>query len=135
MLDPTDQRILEELAKDGRMSMKKLGENVHLTGQAAANRVMRLEEEEVIEGYTVRLNYRKIGYSVHAFITIFTKSPDHRPLLSFIESQRPYVMNHFKISGEGCYLMEGRFPSNEDLDKFLNALNGYANYKLSIVIK
>ena len=134
MLDHTDKRILEELAKDGRISMKKLGEKVHLTGQAAANRVVKLEEDRVIEGYTVRLNYKKTGYAVHAFVTVFTKNPDHRPFLAFVETQRHFVAHAFKIGGEGCYLMECRFPSNEELDGLLNELTRYANYKLSMVI-
>lgn len=134
MLDSTDKRILEELAKDGRISMKKLGEKVHLTGQAAANRVLRLEEEGVIEGYTVRLNNRKSGYPVQAFITVFTKSFDHQPFLSFVETQHSYIINNYKISGDGCYLMECKFPSNEELDKFLSDLTRYVNYKVSIVI-
>ncbi|MBD2869429.1 Lrp/AsnC family transcriptional regulator [Paenibacillus arenilitoris] len=134
MLDHTDKRILEELAKDGRISMKKLGEKVHLTGQAAANRVVKLEEDEVIEGYTVRLNHKKTGFAVHAFLTIFTKSHDHQPFLSFVASEDLYVVHNYKISGEGCYLLECRFPSNEELDKFLSDLNRHANYKLSVVI-
>lgn len=134
MLDHTDKHILEELVKDGRISMKKLGEKVHLTGQATANRVIKLEEDQVIEGYTVRLNYRKTGYAVHSFITIFTKSFDHQPFLSFVETQHPFIINKFKISGEGCYLLECRFPSNEELDKFLTELTRYVNYKLSVVI-
>ena len=96
MLDHTDKRILEELARDGRISMKKLGEKVHLTGQATANRVAKLEDDRVIEGYTVRLNYQKLGYPVHTFITIFTKSFNHQPFFSFLEAQRPFVIQTFK---------------------------------------
>lgn len=49
MLDDTDKKIIKELKQDGRMTMKELGERVHLTGQAAANRVLKLEEEGIIE--------------------------------------------------------------------------------------
>ncbi|BBH24854.1 HTH-type transcriptional regulator LrpA [Paenibacillus baekrokdamisoli] len=134
MLDHTDKRILEELKKNARISMKELGENIHMTGQATANRVLKLEEDGVIEGYTIHQNYMKTGYPVHSFINIYTKSFDHKPFLSFIETQHPYIVNNFKISGEGCYLMECRFPSNEVLDRFLGELNHYVNYKLSLVI-
>lgn len=34
MLDHTDMQILEELSKNSRITMKELGEKVHLTGQA-----------------------------------------------------------------------------------------------------
>ncbi|MFC4104306.1 Lrp/AsnC family transcriptional regulator [Paenibacillus xanthanilyticus] len=135
MLDQTDRRILEELAKNSRITMKELGEKVHLTGQAAASRVAKLEDNGVIEGYTIKVNQAKIGCFMHAFITIFTKNVQHEPFLSFIKTQEAHVLRNYKISGDGCYLLECRFPSNEVLDEFLVRLNEYANYKISMVIK
>ncbi|PFO75682.1 transcriptional regulator [Bacillus cereus] len=134
MLDDTDKKILRELSKNGRISMKELGEKVHLTGQATSSRVIKLEENGVIEGYTIKLNKQKSGYPVHTFINIYTKSVQHQPYLSFIKTQHEYIVNNFKISGEGCYLLECKFSSNEVLDGFLTKLNQHANYKLSIVI-
>lgn len=135
LLDNTDSRILEELLNNGRITMKELGKKVHLTGQATASRVIKLEEQGVIEGYTINLNQIKAGYAIHAFINIYTKSMDHSPFLTFLEKQQPFIMNNYKISGEGCYLLECRFPSNNELDLFLTELNKHVNYKLSIVIK
>ncbi|NPC91364.1 Lrp/AsnC family transcriptional regulator [Bacillus sp. WMMC1349] len=134
MLDHTDMRILEELSKNSRITMKELGDRVHLTGQAAAARVAKLEDNGVIEGYTIKTNRVKLGYFVHAFINIYTKSIHHQPYLSFIKSQEQYVLNNYKISGDGCYLLECTFPSNELLNQFLQSLNKQANYKLTIVI-
>lgn len=135
VLDDTDKKILEALLKNGRTSMKELGEKVHLTGQATSSRVIRLEEKGIIEGYTIKLNERKLGYYVHAFINIYTRSIQHSSYLSFVKTQHEYIIKNFKISGEGCYLLECKFPSNEALDQFLTQLNEHANYKLSIVIK
>ena len=134
MLDQTDKRILEELSKNSRITMKELGEKVHLTGQAAASRVAKLEDNGVIEGYTIKVNQAKLGCPIHALINIYTKSTYHQPYLTFIKTQGHYIMNNYKISGDGCYLLECRFPSNELLDQFLVELNEHANYKLSIVI-
>jgi len=134
MLDRTDYRIIEELRNNGRMTMKQLGEKVHLTGQATATRVLKLEETGVIEGYTIKVNEKQLGYSVHAFINIYTKSYNHGPYFSVLESEKEFVLNNYKISGDGCYLLECKFPSNEELDRFLTALNKCVNYKLSIVV-
>ncbi|SMF77214.1 transcriptional regulator, AsnC family [Paenibacillus uliginis N3/975] len=134
MLDNTDKKILEELSKNGRITMKELGEKVHLTGQATASRVCKIEEQGVIEGYTIHLNQIKAGYSLLSCLHIYTHSMDHRPYLTFIEKQQRFIMNNYKISGEGCYLLECRFPTNHELDLFLTELNKHANYKLSIVI-
>lgn len=134
MLDHTDMQILEELSKNSRITMKELGGKVHLTGQAAASRVAKLEDNGVIEGYTIKVNQVKLGCYIHALLNIFTKSTHHQPYLSFIKTQEKYVINNYKISGDGCYLLECRFPSNERLDQFLVELNKHVNYKLSIVI-
>lgn len=134
MLDSTDMLILDELSNNSRITMKELGAKVHLTGQAASERVTKLEDNGVVEGYTIKVNQGKLGCHVHAFITIMTQSISHQPYILFIKTQEQYIINNYKISGDGCYLLECRFPSNEILDKFLEDLNDHANYKLSIVI-
>jgi Lrp/AsnC family transcriptional regulator, leucine-responsive regulatory protein len=93
MLDSTDLRIIEELSKNSRIPMKELGEKVHLTGQAASARVAKLEDQGIIEGYSIKVNQAKMGYSVHAMIHIYTKNTNHQPYLSFIKKQEQYVIN------------------------------------------
>jgi Lrp/AsnC family transcriptional regulator, leucine-responsive regulatory protein len=134
MLDHTDMKIIEALSKNSRITMKELGEIVHLTGPATSARVAKLEESRVIEGYTIKVNREKLGYHIHAFITIITESIFHKPYLSFIKTQEKYIVNNFKISGDGCYILECQFPSTEIMNHFLEELNEHANYKLSIVI-
>jgi Lrp/AsnC family transcriptional regulator, leucine-responsive regulatory protein len=134
MLDQTDIRILDELSKNSRITMKELGEKVHLTGQAASSRVAKLEDNGIIEVYTIKVNQEKIGYHVHAIINVFTKTTNHQPYIQFISSQEPYIIHNYKISGDSCYLLECKFPSNKVLDEFLTALSNYVGYKLSIVI-
>lgn len=133
-MDQTDCNIIQILEENSRITMKKLGEKVHLTGQAAATRVAKLEEEGIIEGYTIKLNEMKRGYPVHAFLTIYMDKISHSPYLEFVKENDQIIRNHYKISGDGCYLMECRFKSNEHLNPFLESLNRYANYKLTLVI-
>lgn len=134
MIDQTDQNILDALSENSRISMKELGEKVHLTGAAAAQRVMKLLDNGVITSCSIEVNQMKIGYPVHAFINILISGISHHSYLSFLDEYPQFVINNYKVSGEGCYLLESRFPSNEVLDAFLTGLNKYANYKLSIVI-
>ncbi|MEW9109660.1 MAG: Lrp/AsnC family transcriptional regulator [Cytobacillus gottheilii] len=134
MLDHTDFKIIEELAKNSRIKMKELGEKVHLTGQAASARVAKLEDLGVIEGYTIKINEEKLGNSVHAMINIFMSSPHHQAYLDFLKEQKRSVINNYKTSGESCYILECKFSSNTALDAFLVTLSKYAGYKVSIVI-
>ena len=134
MLDNTDMHILKELTKNSRITMKELGEKVHLTGPATSARVAKLEDNGIIEGYTIKVNQVKMGYLVHTIIHIYTKSTNHQPYLSFIKEQDQVVINNYKVSGESCYLLECKFPCNEILDEFLTGLSNLVSYKLSIVI-
>lgn len=134
MLDTTDLKIIEELTLNSRITMKELGEKVHLTGQVASSRVAKLEDLGIIEGYTIKVNQMKMGYSVHAIIHVFTKTTNHQPYLSFLKKHGTSVLNNYKVSGESCYLLECKFPSNEILDEFLTGLSNHVSYKLSIVI-
>lgn len=134
MLDKTDMDILDELSKNSRITMKELGEKIHLTGPATSARVAKLEDMGVIERYTIQLDQVKLGFNIHAFLTIITQSTNHQPYLSFIKTQEQYLIRNYKISGDGCYILECKFPSNKVMNEFLEELNKYANYKLSIVI-
>ncbi|MCD2137987.1 Lrp/AsnC family transcriptional regulator [Salinicoccus halitifaciens] len=134
MIDHTDQEILAILSENSRISMKELGERVHLTGAAAAACVMKLLDNGVITSCSIEVNQMKIGYPVHAFINIMIPGITHQNYLEFLDEYPQFVINNYKVSGEGCYLLESRFPSNEVMDQFLTDLNKYANYKLSIVI-
>lgn len=134
MLDRTDILILDELSKNSRITMKELGEKIHLTGPATSARVAKLEDSGVIEGYTIKINQVKMGYFIHAIIHIYLKDSNHQTYLSFIKKQDQYVINNYKISGESCYLLECKFPTNEILDQFLTDMSEDVSYKLSIVI-
>ncbi|MFB3163554.1 Lrp/AsnC family transcriptional regulator [Neobacillus sp. 179-J 1A1 HS] len=134
MLDNTDMNILKELTKNSRITMKELGEKIHLTGPATSARMANLEDNGVIEGYTIKVNQEKMGCLVHAIIHIYTKNTNHQPYLSFIKEQDQFVINNYKVSGDSCYLLECKFPGNEILNEFVTGLSNLVNYKLSIVI-
>ncbi|MGY4645106.1 Lrp/AsnC family transcriptional regulator [Cellulomonas sp. URHB0016] len=52
-MDPIDDEILRELTADARLPFRELGARVGLSGNAAAARVRRLQEDGTIRGFTV----------------------------------------------------------------------------------
>ena len=71
-MDITDYKIIEILQKEGRISMKDLGKIVGLTSPAVSERVRRLEESGVIEGYKAIVNPRCFRKSYKGFYTYFS---------------------------------------------------------------
>lgn len=134
MLDEIDVKIVKELEINGRISMKELGNKVHLTGQAVSARVLKLEDSGVIKGYTIELDLAKAGYLIHTLIHVFIKHTSHKRYLNFVDDQREFIIHNYKISGECCYILECKFTSNRQLNQFLLGLNQHANYKLSHII-
>lgn len=135
MLDKIYKNILNELSKNSRITMKELGEKIHMTGQATSIRVAKLEDKGLIEGYTIKLNNEKLGYPIRALITVtHTNLQNHNTYMKFISTQKDFIIHHYKISGDGCYILECKFSSNKELDEFVVKLNQFVNYKVTLII-
>ncbi|MGD8191117.1 Lrp/AsnC family transcriptional regulator [Brevibacillus ginsengisoli] len=134
MLDQTDLEILQVLLRDCRKQWKTIGEEVHLTGQAVASRIRKMEEMGIIEGFTIKLNQQKMGLKITALITIFMKSANHQRFLGFLEHQTCIEEAH-RVTGEGCYWIKANFKEQEELNLFLDQLLDHANYRVSLSLK
>ena len=82
-LDATNLRLLAELQADARLSLAELGRRVGLSSPAVAERLQRLEQDEVILGYHARLDPRKLGMTLSAVIRV---RPAPRQLRSAVPS-------------------------------------------------
>src|SRR5690606_23010549 len=69
-LDHIDCKLLDALSADARTSLRQLGELVGLSAPAVRDRIRRLEDEGVIESFTIRLNHQRLGYALEAFVRI-----------------------------------------------------------------
>ena len=63
LLDEIDRHILTCLVEDARMSLKVLSGRIGLTSPSTAERLKRLEERGVIQGYRARVNLAALGYA------------------------------------------------------------------------
>ena len=133
MLDQTDMAIINLLRENSRFQWKEIGEKVHLTGQAVAARVQVLQDAEIIKGFTIKLNAAKLGKPLLAFITVFMSSANHTPFYHFLQSDDRIVAAH-RVSGEGCYWLKARLSSHEDLNRLLEEILRYGNYRVSLSI-
>lgn len=61
-IDAIDRRILDELERDGRLSIVELSERVNLTNTPCSERVKRLERDGYIKGYRATLNMDMLGF-------------------------------------------------------------------------
>lgn len=133
MLDQTDLMILQCLQSDSRMQWQEIGKIVHLTGQAVAVRIRSMQDEGIIEAFTVKLNHEKLGRPIYALITVFMSSAKHVTFLRFL-ADSPYVVEAYRITGEGCYWLKANLANQEQLNNLLDDILLYGNYKVNMAI-
>ena len=127
VLDDTDKLILQVLQRDGRISMKALGREIALSPVAAADRVARLEEAGVIEGYGARLCRRALGLTMHAFILVDNVPPGRRQeFLDLTQNEPAVVACHYIVSGGKTAMLEIYCESVESLSLLQARLSAIA---------
>ncbi|MEM1378545.1 MAG: Lrp/AsnC family transcriptional regulator [Pseudomonadota bacterium] len=69
-IDAINQKILRELASDGRLSNLQLAERVGLSPSACLRRVQELEKTGVIKGYRAIIDPEKTGKAFVAYVAV-----------------------------------------------------------------
>ncbi|RJQ80006.1 Lrp/AsnC family transcriptional regulator [Pseudonocardiaceae bacterium YIM PH 21723] len=126
-LEPIDRAILRELASDGRCSYTDLAERVGLSVSAAHQRVRRLEQRGVLQGYAAKLNGEEIGLPLTAFVSltpIDPAAPDDYP--QRIE-HLPQIEACYSVAGDESYILRVRVESPVKLEELLRQIRESAN--------
>ncbi|MEQ5776923.1 Lrp/AsnC family transcriptional regulator [Thalassospira sp. NFXS8] len=132
MMDETDQKILNALIADSRMSQKELAARVGLSAPAAADRVRRLEERGVIRGFTVDINPEALGYPLQAIVRI-RPLPGKLHIVEQLICEIPEFGECDKVTGDDCFVARLYVRSVAELDGLLDQIVDNAETNTSIV--
>lgn len=132
VLDGTNLRLLDELQRDARLSLAELGRRVGLTAPAVAERLQRLEQQQVIRGYHADVDPEAVGYPLTAVIRI---RPAPRQLHKVAELARktPEVVECQRITGEDCFLIRAHVRSVAHLEEVIDQFVAYGQTTTSII--
>lgn len=111
-LDRIDYKILRVLQREARLPMTELAERVGLSVTPCAERVRRLEQEGVIEGYYARLNPQRLGFNLLVFVEL-KLSAKSGPIFEQFRREvvkLPNVLECHLVSGDYDYLVKVRIP-------------------------
>ena len=133
--DPISWNILAELQADARLSYAEIGRRVGLSTPAAAERVRRLEESGVIEGYEARINPDRIGLTVAAFIRIrLSGSETLAKRLAELAAQTPEILECHRCTGDESFVLKVRVGSVEHLEKLIDRLTQFGMTSTSLIL-
>ena len=107
MMDSGDARLLAEVQRRADITAQELGSLLNLSPSQAARRRARLEAEGVIAGYRARLDPRKLGLTVQAFVQVQMAAHNADNAASFVRlvQSLPEVVGCWTLTGEADYLL------------------------------
>ncbi|TNH23135.1 Lrp/AsnC family transcriptional regulator [Micromonospora orduensis] len=113
-LDEVDRRILDELVRDGRTSVRTLAERIHISRTNAYARVERLLRDGVITGFRAQVAPEAAGLGTSAYMALTIEQNTWREVSAELAQVR-YVEHVALLSGEHDVLALVRTPDNATL--------------------
>lgn len=125
-LDDVDRRILGKLTEDGRISIRALAEDVHISRANAYARVNQLLADGVITGFAATLDHERAGLGTSAYVMLTIQQNTWREVSAELARVR-HVEHVALLSGEHDVLALVRAPDNATLrDVVLDRVQGIA---------
>lgn len=125
MLDDVDIKILNILQQKGRTKRNELAEVVGLSIPSISDRLHKLEERGVIEGYFAKLNKKSFGYDIMVYILVMMESSKHyKGLIARVE-KIPSIVECHSVLGEGSHLLKAVVKNSESLEKLLGDIQSW----------
>lgn len=131
-IDAINVQVLEELQRDPRLTMSELGRRVGMSSPAVTERVRRLEEAGVIQGYRLDLNPAALGLPIAAYIRI-RPNAGQLPRIAELAQQIPEVVECHRVTGEDCFILKVYIPAIDQLDRLLDSFLLYGSTTTTII--
>ncbi|MBL7472130.1 Lrp/AsnC family transcriptional regulator [Robertkochia sediminum] len=132
-LDKLNWEILDLLQKNARASNAEIGRKVGLSSPAVAERIKKMEDLGVINGYRTDVNYTAGGYQLRAIITVRAFMGKLKPFLDKVSDFKE-VLNCYRITGNENIIMEVVFHDQKHLEGFIDTLITYGETRTHIVL-
>ena len=122
MLDDLDVQILKTLQLNGRTKRNELAEKVGLSVPSVSERLKKLEDNKIIEGYYTKVSKQAFGLDIQAFILVIMDSSKHyKDLIKHVE-KHPNILECHSVLGEGSHLLKVIVKNTEALEKLLSEI-------------
>ena len=138
-MDLLDLKILKALQTRGRMKNAELARELRVAPSTMMERIRRLEESGVLQGYRASIDPKKMGLNVQAFISVTLSRHETEVIRQFEDSIRktPHIRACYHLSGRFDYLLHVFVADLDQLGKLVKeriaALPGFGKSETFLV--
>ena len=132
-IDALNWKILKCLQLNSRLSNAEIGRQVGISSPAVSERIKKMEDAGVINGYFANISPFECGYQLQAIITLRAFMGKLKPFLSKVKTYDE-VVNCYRITGNENIVMEVVLMNHKHLEEFIDQLISYGETKTQIVL-
>lgn len=136
-LDELDQKIVQLLIQNARMSYSEIGKIVGLSRVAVKMRIQSLEKQGIIEEYTAIINPQKISGAVSCYFEIET-APATLMQVTEILRQNEIITQIYRVTGKNKLHVHAVAASSEEMEhliqEVIDPLPGVVNSSCNIIL-
>ena len=125
-MDDKDIEILKHLSVDGRQSARQLSHRLGVSTVTILTRIKKLEAENIIQGYSVRLNHDLLGFDITAIIEIKTNEGKMLEIENEIAKYESTIAV-YDITGDADMVIIAKFKNREFLSGFIKKISAIPN--------
>ncbi len=139
-VDSTDRKILAILLEEGRLANARIAERIGLSPPSVLERIRKLEERQVITGYTAQVDAARLGLKSVVFVHVSLSFHQADSIEGFRKAilETPAVLECYHVTGEEDFLLKIVVPDVSDYENFLlhtlTQIEGISKVKSSIVL-
>ena len=132
-IDSLNWKILKCLQQNARQSNAEIGRTVGISSPAVSERIKKMEDAGIIQGYNTSVSPFEVGYQLKAIITLRAFMGMLKPFLEKVKTY-PEVLNCYRITGNENFVMEVVLRNQKHLEQFIDQLIVYGETKTQIVL-
>ena len=125
-MDDKDIEILKHLTVDGRQSARQLSHRLGVSTVTILSRIKKLEEQNIIQGYSVRLNHELLGYEITSIIEIKSNKGKMLEIENEIAKYESTIAV-YDITGDADMIIIAKFKNRELLSDFVKKISAISN--------
>lgn len=133
MVDTIDLKIIEKLKLNSRISFVEIGKNIGLSPSSVRERVQKLEDLEVIKGYNLQLDNKKLGFGLEVFI-MFKLFSGKLIVFSDHLDEFPEIYEIYRITGTHNIFMKVVLIDQLHLQQFIDRLLIYGEPTTHLIL-
>ncbi|MCF6296905.1 MAG: Lrp/AsnC family transcriptional regulator [Flavobacteriaceae bacterium] len=132
-IDRLSLQILEELQLNARTPLTEISKRVGLSSPTVAERIQKMEDADIINGYTANLNMESLGYALGVYISIKIRFGQVKNFEEYIETV-PEIYECHKLTGHDCMMMKGVVRNPKHLEALNAKLSMYGELTTSLIL-